>query len=822
MKRKGDRLKKFSAFLAAGVLVFGIEEEARAAEAGSVIYAEAEDAEDGITVLPETVPETEGAEDGITVLPETGETENDSAAFVETGILQDSLAAQEDAGAADSPLEDSALIEEETTEAETEAEEILTHYTGSFHSADMAGQGSLPPSGTSSAAYTTSYGIQLQQSGSSFACEIYSQMEQHFITDGRWDSFTVSFSEPYRTQKVDADGHLTAEGEKDIKSLVLAAAAAFDYDTPDYYLYGGYTFSCDCSCSGGLGTVAGLKITPPTSTYASASCRRTYDQNVKAAVSTIRGWLNGATDRYSIALAIHDYMCDLLARRSSAGSRETSTAAGAFLKTDHKASAAGYCKTFKALCDRFALPCVCVSGKAGGASRMWNYVQMEDGKWYLTDVFMDDGDETGYTYFLAGAGSRGTSAAISSERDVPSWWTPSAIFSFSLPPLQPASYQHPALTLTSQPKSQTATAYGQTLVARVGIRGVGLGIEYKWQYRWPGSSVWTTFLSGNGGPSIRVRMSDPVYNGIRLRCIVTDMFDKAVTTSTAVFRVDAPYIAAQPKGKTASAFGKSVTVSLKAKGSGLAYSWQYQFAGSSKWAPFHYGNGKSSISVTMYNAAYQGLRVRCIVKNASGRSVTSRSAVLYANEAPEITRQPSNVVCAGAKMSVSVSLKAAGIRLKYRWQYRFAGSSVWKTFVSGNGKSSLSVWMANASYDRIRLRCIVTDSRGRKATSRTAVVRFGPKLAIKEQPADLQSPAVGTGLTVTLKAVGTGLKYNWQYQWDGTETWRKFISGNGKSSIRVSMQSSRYDKIKVRCIVTDGAGKKVTSRTATLKFSVAG
>ena len=46
----------------------------------------------------------------------------------------------------------------------------------------------------------------------------------------------------------------------------------------------------------------------------------------------------------------------------------------------------GYARAFKVLCDKLGIPCVLVDG----ANHMWNYVQMEDGKWYGVDVTWND------------------------------------------------------------------------------------------------------------------------------------------------------------------------------------------------------------------------------------------------------------------------------------------------------------------------------------------------------------------------------------------------------------------------------------------------
>lgn len=71
----------------------------------------------------------------------------------------------------------------------------------------------------------------------------------------------------------------------------------------------------------------------------------------------------------------------------------------------------GYSEGFKFICDRLDIPCVCVFGnydEKTNVGHMWNYVQMEDGKWYAVDVTWDDldghnGQEVLDTYFLRGS-----------------------------------------------------------------------------------------------------------------------------------------------------------------------------------------------------------------------------------------------------------------------------------------------------------------------------------------------------------------------------------------------------------------------------------
>lgn len=60
-----------------------------------------------------------------------------------------------------------------------------------------------------------------------------------------------------------------------------------------------------------------------------------------------------------------------------------------------------YSRAFKVLCDKVGIPCVLVDGTANsGASvggHMWNYVQMENGKWYGADVSWNDPSVVGIT-----------------------------------------------------------------------------------------------------------------------------------------------------------------------------------------------------------------------------------------------------------------------------------------------------------------------------------------------------------------------------------------------------------------------------------------
>lgn len=113
--------------------------------------------------------------------------------------------------------------------------------------------------------------------------------------------------------------------------------------------------------------------------------------------------------RYEQLKSIHDTICYSTVYDESADF--CSSAVGTLLGNGSVCE--GYAKTFKLICDRLDIPCVLAIGNFDLetlVAHMWNYVQMEDGKWYAVDVTWDDlngkyGFELKYDYFLKGSDS---------------------------------------------------------------------------------------------------------------------------------------------------------------------------------------------------------------------------------------------------------------------------------------------------------------------------------------------------------------------------------------------------------------------------------
>ena len=77
---------------------------------------------------------------------------------------------------------------------------------------------------------------------------------------------------------------------------------------------------------------------------------------------------------------------------------------GALVSKDNLAVCDGYSKAFLLLCEKSGIECVVVFGTAveSMGNHAWNYVKMDDGKWYAIDVTWNDNGKSENPYFLLG------------------------------------------------------------------------------------------------------------------------------------------------------------------------------------------------------------------------------------------------------------------------------------------------------------------------------------------------------------------------------------------------------------------------------------
>ncbi|MBQ1397770.1 MAG: hypothetical protein IIY89_04685, partial [Clostridia bacterium] len=354
------------------------------------------------------------------------------------------------------------------------------------------------------------------------------------------------------------------------------------------------------------------------------------------------------------------------------------------------------------------------------------------------------------------------------------------------------------LSISTQPKSQTITE-GSTLT--VSLKATGSGLTYQWYFKKKGQtsfSVWSgrTKASETCTPNVS-------WDGIQLYCIVKDSSGATKTTNT--ITVSVLSIATQPKSQTI-AKGSTLTISVKATGSGLTYQWYFK---KKTQTSFNVWNGHTNAKETCVpNDTWDGIQLYCLVKDAKGNSVKSDTATITFTAADlAITKQPTNQYIILGK-PVTVSLTATGNGLTYQWYFKKKGQS---SFSVWSGRTHASeTCTPNASWDGIQLYCIVKDSNGASKQSNTITVSV---LSISTQPVS-QTITLGSPLTLSLKATGSGLTYQWYFK-KTTQSSFSVWSGRTHAS-ETCTPNATWNGIQLYCIVKDGAGNSVKSDVVTI------
>lgn len=166
-----------------------------------------------------------------------------------------------------------------------------------------------------------------------------------------------------------------------------------------------------------------LTVSGRTATVTSVSLRVTFTKyptdpdtgefsGIGAMLDDLNAALDGFhTDSESVrgkVMDINNYLTGLVTYDPNAWSENVSIYAhdayGALVDPDHYAVCDGYSKAFLLLCEREGIECVIVLGTAlpSMENHAWNYVRMDDDKWYAVDVTWNDNGKGDNPYFLKG------------------------------------------------------------------------------------------------------------------------------------------------------------------------------------------------------------------------------------------------------------------------------------------------------------------------------------------------------------------------------------------------------------------------------------
>ncbi len=259
------------------------------------------------------------------------------------------------------------------------------------------------------------------------------------------------------------------------------AVAAFDRDYPQVFWFrggGATTFVAkdgadihgSYSVTGGTYSV-GLDVTLELASSWTLSGGRSLTNDLATVNTALNNLVKeanaGGSTRYAKLLALHDWLTEnnIYNTNNAASTQATiSHSPISALVRDERTGAnslnpvcEGYARAFKMVCDKLEIPCVLVSGRAtsNGSSEdhMWNYVQMEDGKWYAVDVTWDDPAFPGnsslnsggedHTYFLVGSNTAVSGSTTFSNNHIASGsgFVSGRQSTFAYPALSATAYQ---------------------------------------------------------------------------------------------------------------------------------------------------------------------------------------------------------------------------------------------------------------------------------------------------------------------------------------------------------------------------------------------
>ena len=312
--------------------------------------------------------------------------------------------------------------------------------------------------------YTDSYGAQLDGN----AKALYDLLVQNYVVDYSQYlesvDFPFEFPDTITFEAVVEDGSFQRKGESyvqatdDVKTAIQAASDAFSYDYPQAFWFRGSNYGYRVSCvrdgassTGYRGTFKNFTFKPANREISENAHTRMGDfmDGVQSAVAELNEQTLGMDMEQKIK-RIHDYICQRVTYRND-NTLWVHSAASLFLDADSAFVCEGYAKSMKIFCYYMGINCACVSGTARGTSsgtpgaHMWNYVQMDDGNWYLVDATWDDvGIPPSSRYLLVGRSTKGQYITIGEERvEYTSFSTTSAETAgpvFILPVLAEESY----------------------------------------------------------------------------------------------------------------------------------------------------------------------------------------------------------------------------------------------------------------------------------------------------------------------------------------------------------------------------------------------
>ena len=269
------------------------------------------------------------------------------------------------------------------------------------------------------------------------------------------------------------------------------------------------------------------------------------------------------------------------------------------------------------------------------------------------------------------------------------------------------------------------------------------------------------------------------------------------------------YITKEPEN-VAGFEGEYVYIIAEATGDDVYYEWYYRNAGDSEF--YCYEGTIENIYSMELTRECDGREVFCIVYDAYGNSVTSKTITVDVYQILEILEQPQDTSAFDGTV-VRTSVIAIGDGLTYQWFMKNPGNK--KFYVSSVTDATYACKM-NAANDGREVYCIVTDERGNSYITETVTLSMRYTVEIVT---DLENVSAFDGeyVTFTVGATGDGLTYEWYCNYAGSNQFVMADEFDGDTFTVLVNEAT--DGLELYCVVSDQYGNSMQTETATVRMN---
>lgn len=179
----------------------------------------------------------------------------------------------------------------------------------------------------------------------------------------------------------------------------------------------------------------------------------------------------------------------------------------------------------------------------------------------------------------------------------------------------------------------------------------------------------------------------------------------------------------------------------------------------------------------------------------------------------------------------SVAAKGGTEPYKYQWMYYVTEDSAWRDVSpdlgESTGEKTSNVTIKNYSHGTVKVRCVVTDSKGTKAVSESA--DFITKEKAVTEPLKVTKHPIGGALDVggtiitNITVSGGVAPYTYQWQYNDGSGWKDVTSALGKvdgaTGNKISIKATSAASYKVHCVIKDSKGNEITTNETDFVFN---